>query len=39
MTYTHLLFDLDGTLFDFNAGKTDSFHELCDAFLIPYFDE
>ena len=37
MTYTHLLFDLDGTLFDFDAGETYAFHKVCDTFHIPYF--
>lgn len=39
MTYTHLLFDLDGTLFDFDAGETYAFHKVCDTFHIPYSDE
>lgn len=39
MTYTHLLFDLDGTLFDFDAGETYAFHKMCDTFHIPYSDE
>ena len=39
MTYTHLLFDLDGTLFDFDAGETCAFHKVCDTFHIPYSDE
>ena len=36
MTYTHLLFDLDGTLFNFDAGETYAFHKVCDTFHIPY---
>ena len=32
MTYTHLLFDLDGTLFDFDAGEIYAFHKVCDTF-------
>ena len=36
MTYTHLLFDLDGTLFNFDAGETYAFHKVCDSFHIPY---
>ena len=39
MTYTHLLFDLDGTLFDFDAGETYAFHKVCDTFHISYSDE
>lgn len=39
MTYTHLLFDLDGTLFNFDAGETYAFHKVCDSFHIPYSDE
>ena len=39
MTYTNLLFDLDGTLFDFDAGETYAFHKVCDTFHIPYSDE
>ncbi len=39
MTYTHLLFDLDGTLFDFDAGETYTFHKVCDAFHVPFSEE
>ena len=40
MTYTHLLFDLDGTLFNFDAGdKLMLFIKVCDLFNIPYSDE
>ena len=39
MTYTHLLFDLDGTLFDFDAGEIYAFHKVCDTFHIQYSDE
>lgn len=34
--YTNLLFDLDGTLFDFDAGETYAFHKVCDYFHIPF---
>ena len=39
MTYTHLLFDLDGTLFDFDAGETYAFCKVCDYFHIPFSEE
>ena len=39
MTYIHLLFDLDGTLFDFDAGETYAFHKVCDAFHVPFSEE
>lgn len=39
MTYTHLLFDLDGTLFDFDAGETYAFHKVCDAFHVSFSEE
>ena len=39
MTYTHLLFDLDGTLFDFDAGETYAFRKVCDSFHVPFSAE
>lgn len=39
MTYTHLLFDLDGTLFDFDAGETYAFHKVCDRFHVPFCED
>lgn len=39
MTYTHLLFDLDGTLFDFDAGETYAFRKVCDYFHVPFSEE
>lgn len=37
--YTNLLFDLDGTLFDFDAGETYAFHKVCDYFHISFSSE
>lgn len=39
MSYTHLLFDLDGTLFDFEAGEAHAFRQVCSSFHIPYSDQ
>lgn len=39
MTYTHLLFDLDGTLFDFDAGETCAFRKICNSFHVPFSEE
>lgn len=37
--YTHLLFDLDGTLFDFDAAEHAAFQKTCEAFNLPYSSE
>ncbi len=37
--YTHLLFDLDGTLFDFDAAEKNAFQQTCHKFHLPYSDE
>lgn len=37
--YTHLLFDLDGTLFDFDAAEHAAFQKTCEAFGLPYSSE
>lgn len=38
-TYTHLLFDLDGTLFDFEAAEHAAFEKTCRMLHIPYSEE
>lgn len=38
-TYTHLLFDLDGTLFDFEAAEHAAFKKTCQTLHIPYSEE
>jgi len=37
--YTHLLFDLDGTLFDFDAAERAAFYKTCEEFHLPYSPE
>lgn len=37
--YTHLLFDLDGTLFDFQAAERFAFQKTCETLGIPYTKE
>lgn len=37
--YTHLLFDLDGTLFDFDAAEHNAFRKTCETFHLPYSDK
>ena len=34
--YTHLLFDLDGTLFDFEAAEKYAFQRTCQIMQLPY---
>ncbi len=37
--YTHLLFDLDGTLFNFDAAEQSAFQKTCQKFNLPYSKE
>lgn len=39
MSYTHLLFDLDGTLFDFDAGEKYAFNKICDFLQLTFTSE